>query len=375
MMQATQERPAEYIHSQLVKIPTPRRPELLERHELSESFGDFSEQLWEEFARNLPRNPMPEFLIIIIYEGKILDGYNRVHAAVPEGLVHLLDFREYVGDSPGLLANMLNGYRRNIHDPDYDPDDPHKPNEYLANILTRNLLYDKKLKIQQGGNPGALRVQEIADQTGSSTRQVRRVITTEEAGLGEYVTSGKITNEDGEQIVRAGLAPAVLSGELPIDEAQDQVKEKRRQRSLNRALRVAGADKPAAAVQGEAPEPTQAAALPVPDVETVSETPSDPVVEPRGEAAPASASDENDKAALDQAQEKYRNLRQEYETLRASHAALEQTLERVQQELTTMTQRFHEADESRTQLAQEIAELRALAVDAEVVPVPLPASA
>ena len=83
----------------------------LERHELSSVWGDMPENEFNALVRDIDevgiRDP------IVLYEGKVLDGWHRTKAAIALGLTSV-PFVEFEGDDPAGFAIRRNALRRHL---------------------------------------------------------------------------------------------------------------------------------------------------------------------------------------------------------------------------------------------------------------------
>lgn len=236
----------------LVPIPTPEDAEdqKIPRHHLSEMFKGMSDKEWEVFDIGLERYPVPQMLNIIMYEGQILDGWHRYWSACNYGKVGMLSFFEYRGPDPLTLVIMCNFSRRHIKA------------SVRAGIMALAVEMQgrgKGKKNMQGSVLGDTQKARAAA-IHVSTRQYQRAERTIGGGLGEWLTNGDITAEDGEDIVRQGLAHLVLSGEKPIEEVKKIVRDERKEKKDRRRFSLVGStpqqDPNLVVVQASAAAPT-----------------------------------------------------------------------------------------------------------------------
>lgn len=330
----------------LVPVEAPADLEALERHEVSEVFGDMDVEEWEDFLREFTANPLPEFLIIILYDGKVLDGWHRLHAAIVTKNAHLLEFREYRGVRPGMIANFANANRRSLE------------SSKRSAAVIRNYRYDRNLNGRAKGDTNErYPVDRLADSAGVSTRQMRRALNAERSGLTEYVLSGEITVEDGEQIAKLGLAEKVRSGEMTIGDASRIVRERRVERRRPKGPDTPDADDglPGQDVSAE-PEPARPEANDtVPADEPASAPP----------AARESSAASDGAAEMDQVQEKYHRLRQDYDALYTDHLALKDKAQETEEKLTSVTRRWRDSMAECDALKVRVRELEEVAGLAE----------
>ena len=210
----------------------------LARHPLSDFYGDMQDEEWEDFHKGLDDAPVPEFLNVVLYEGKILDGYHRYHWAVNNQKEHFIRFLEFTGDNPTNFVNMMNSNRRHLTTQD------------RARIATLTWEYNKSNRPSNGAR---MTQQEISEELQTTPRQMQRVSNTNKAGLGDYLRAGAITAEDGEQMSRNGMAELVLNGELTIEAAKERTRVIRRQKREEYKNRKEGRLEPAAETPVDAP--------------------------------------------------------------------------------------------------------------------------
>lgn len=98
--------------------PLARRPlpVTLERHPLSLMFGDMPENEWAELRDDIKANGLRE--PIVMYEGKVLDGWHRYKAMCAIGRDHKKHCYEYDpaedGKSPEAYVHSKNLFRRQM---------------------------------------------------------------------------------------------------------------------------------------------------------------------------------------------------------------------------------------------------------------------
>lgn len=84
----------------------------LQRHPLSEAFGDMSELEFEAVCADMAEHGYDERKKISVYEGKILDGWNRQRAAIVSHKVP--SYSEYKGNDPLGFVIRENMNRRHL---------------------------------------------------------------------------------------------------------------------------------------------------------------------------------------------------------------------------------------------------------------------
>ena len=369
MMKQSEERDLASETRNLVPVDPPADLETLERHEVSEVFGDMDDEEWEDFLKEFTANPLPEFLLIILYDGKVLDGWHRLHAAIVTRNTHLLQFREYKGGRPGMIANFANANRRSLE------------SSIRSAAVVRNYRYDRSMGGRNGDDVDEFPTDELADSARVSTRQMRRALNAEKAGLGDYVLSGEITAEDGEQIAKLGLAEKVRSGEMTIGEASKIVRDLRVERRRPKAPEAAAppsVSDPPLPVDG-APSAPQAVSDPPLPVDGAPSAP--PAVAIASRSAPpspiADPRDSDGAAELDQVKEKYHQLRLDYDALHNEHVALKEKQQDTEEELAAANRRWQESMAECDALRSRVAELELAAGcgESEVEVAPIPESA
>ena len=85
----------------------------LERHLLSVAWGDMPENDFREFVESVREHGVADPLIVLL-DGKVLDGWHRYRAAVEVGIELELVRREFLGDDPVGYVIRRNGDRRHL---------------------------------------------------------------------------------------------------------------------------------------------------------------------------------------------------------------------------------------------------------------------
>jgi hypothetical protein len=84
------------------------------RHPLSEMFGDMDAELFEGFASDMARDGYDDKQPILLYEGQVLDGWQRHQAAIKKKLSRMPTFENYKGDDPLAEVIRRNNNRRHM---------------------------------------------------------------------------------------------------------------------------------------------------------------------------------------------------------------------------------------------------------------------
>ena len=173
-----------------------------ERHPLSEVWGNMPDDEFAQLVESVDADGFADPRIII-YEEQVLDGWHRYRAARRLVMLGELDFEAYLGDDPVSFVISRNAHRR------------HLTKAQIAQIIA-------KIRPQRspGGVAGLTQAdsyhpdnlsdwsaevktqEELADEAGISDRTLRRANVIEDAGLGDDVRSGEITQAEATRRAR-----------------------------------------------------------------------------------------------------------------------------------------------------------------------------
>ena len=156
----------------------------LERHPLSALWGDMPEEDFTEMRDSVREHGL-HFPIILLYEGKVLDGWHRYRAANMAGRDY--STAEYKGGDPASFVIARNAHRRHL-----------TAGQRAACVVAchewaRSGVDTGRLK---GGAPGApphATVAEMAAKADVSERTIQQAKVAQEAGLGEKTRSGEMS--------------------------------------------------------------------------------------------------------------------------------------------------------------------------------------
>lgn len=190
-------------------LPTPpaRRPSLpgrapkprLERHPLSEVFGDMPVDQFEELKADIKKNGLLD--AITLHEGKVLDGWHRYTAAMDLGLIISRDKKqdynpEFDGETPEAFVYSKNLFRRQL------------PTAQRIEMAAKFLGYEPKGRggVQKEG-PG---MAEVAKAAGVSTRTVMRTLSAPKVTHVTSPTLEKLQAEESKLVKRLEAVRAAI---------------------------------------------------------------------------------------------------------------------------------------------------------------------
>ena len=230
--------------------------EQLTRHPLSTLWGDMPEDQYREFVEGIRERHRRQMIMIL--DGKILDGWHRYKACLELGIEPFLAV--YTEDDPVGYVIRLNAMRRHL-----------TPGQRAACIVAchewaktgrpqkgdRGSSFstedDPDTARLMGGAPGSplpATVSKMAEEASVSERTIQRAKVAEEAGLGDAVRSGELSPKAAATQARQQPgAPPKPKGptlterlEAQVDALQMEVHEKaQRIEGLERELREARA--------------------------------------------------------------------------------------------------------------------------------------
>ena len=167
------------IDSQFVDAST------LQRHELSEIFGDMPADDFQSLIESVKANGFIE-PILRIYEGQIIDGWHRFRAAKELALLHKLRFQDYRAEKEGNPVDFV--LARNVD------------RRQLSAGQRAQIIVEMHDRYGHGGNrtnkspQGDLKTrEELSKKAGVGLRTFDRAIAVQKAGESKAVISGKKT--------------------------------------------------------------------------------------------------------------------------------------------------------------------------------------
>ena len=158
--------------------------EPLERHSLSAAWGDMLEDQYRDFVESVKEHGVTDPLIVLL-DGKVLDGWHRHRAAVEVGIDQELVCKEFLGDDPVGYVIRRNGDRRHL-----------TPGQRAACVVA---CYEwaergRPRKSEPGSYfPSHATEQEMAAASGTSTKTIQQAKVAQECGLGEQTRSGELS--------------------------------------------------------------------------------------------------------------------------------------------------------------------------------------
>ena len=241
------------------------------RHPLSALWGDILDEEYADMLESVRQHGFtnPD---IRLYQGMVLDGWNRCEIGLELGRLDELTFHEYVGEDPAAYVISQNAHRRHLsgsqrasivaacrewspvgrpksaqqpeenYDPgSYFPGDESAPAE---NYEPSSYFSDDNQGTSEAGDPHGenydpgsyfsgdsetrpATAREMAADARVSTRTIQFAKVAGEAGLGEYVRSGQVSARAAANIAKAGLAEQVTSGAITILEAAGHLRANR----------------------------------------------------------------------------------------------------------------------------------------------------
>ena len=161
----------------------------LERHEMSAIFRDMSDEEYQSLLVSVEQDGFIDN-VVRLYEGQILDGWNRYRAAKELNLIRKLRFKQWHEDEhrdgdPRVFVLGRNLYRR------------HQDKAVRAQItVTFNERFGLGMnqhseRVHQNDEPKTR--EELAKEAGVSTATIDRAIVVEKEGKSEAVISGETT--------------------------------------------------------------------------------------------------------------------------------------------------------------------------------------
>ena len=156
----------------------------LERHLLSVAWGDMPENDFREFVESVREHGVADPLIVLL-DGKVLDGWHRYRAAVEVGIELELVCREFLGDDPVGQVIRRNGDRRHL-----------TPGQRAACVVA---CYEWAERGRPGKSepgsyfPSPVTEQEMAAAAGTSTKTIQQAKVAQEGGLSEQTRSGELS--------------------------------------------------------------------------------------------------------------------------------------------------------------------------------------
>lgn len=171
--------------------------ETLKSHPIAECWPHVSKEDYAKLIESIRTHQDAE-LTVWVYEGMILDGRHRYHAAIKAGVTPTI--RQYKGDDPIGFAQAMNDRRR------------HYTTGQLAMIAEKlaTLAHGQKKPDAQVCASTPKTQQETAEKMGVSRRAVQQARRVREADpkVAEEVEAGEISLNKAEQIVKEKVAAA-----------------------------------------------------------------------------------------------------------------------------------------------------------------------
>ena len=153
----------------------------LERHHLSEIWGDMDEPLFNALVADIREYGVRE--PVVLFEGKVLDGWHRIRAAIEAGLVHI-PVNEFAGDDPAGFVIRRNALRR-----------PLTTQQRVAIVAMAREWHPPGRSGEAGLAAQALvrTEKQLAEESGSSVALVQKVKQQIRAGHGTKIATGEET--------------------------------------------------------------------------------------------------------------------------------------------------------------------------------------
>ena len=178
-----------------------------ERHHLSEVWGNMPDNQFQEFVEEYKKDHKQQ--MVVLYEGKVLDGWHRYMASLTVGLEPF--FNELnAGIDPVAYVIQHNGLRRHL-----------EPSQRASIIVHLNDWAER-------GRPKTSTVADLmpvmtnsqmAGEAGVSERTITNARTAESGGLGDAVRSGEMSATAAANQVREQNRPAQYAP--PVDAPPD----------------------------------------------------------------------------------------------------------------------------------------------------------
>lgn len=154
-----------------------------ERHPLSAICGDMPDAQLKELASDINANGQKD--AVVLYEGKVLDGWHRYSACVMNG--QAARAVEYQGTDPAGYVASKNLHRRSL-----------TASQRAAIIVRLREWAPAHRPPEKKGAPGAPLMppatnDQLAGEAGVSKRTIQQAKKAEEAGLGDAVANGEVS--------------------------------------------------------------------------------------------------------------------------------------------------------------------------------------
>lgn len=215
-----------------------------ERHELSELCGDIPQA---DFRKMVDGARKTEAVFeIVLYEGKVLDGWHRYLCAIEVDIEPV--FTYYEGTDPASFVLYANVHRR------------HNTQSQVAQIRVRlqqwqdDVAVGAVAKMVSGNTEESFTQSELAGFAKPSDRTMRAAKRAERAGLGDMVISGEISTSLADKVITEGLDGELRSGELKPEDAWGEVNASRAARKETNGT-PPGSDRAAPVAVPEPEEP------------------------------------------------------------------------------------------------------------------------
>ena len=219
--------------------------ELLQRHPLSAAWGDMPEDQYREFVESVREHGVTDPLIVLL-DGKVLDGWHRHRAAVEVGIDLELVCREFLGDDPVAYVIRRNGERRHLtagqraicvakcyewRGTGLQPGQGRNEDGTLTapGVNTVYNRSDEQQADEDSQTHGSDGSSETAGADGESAGEAGQ---DQEARLAPSSTEmanelgvSRQTVQQAKAIIRAGLDDAVMANEMPFSTAAQQAKD------------------------------------------------------------------------------------------------------------------------------------------------------
>ena len=177
-----------------------------ERHPLSEVWGNMPDDEFAQLVESVDADGFADPRIII-YEEQVLDGWHRYRAARRLAMLGELDFEAYLGDDPVAFVISRNARRRHLTQGQIAQIiakiRPQRSQGGVSGLTQPDSHQPDKLS----GWSGEVKTQEeLADEARISDRTLRRANAIEDAGLGDQVRSGEMTQAEATRRARGDYA-------------------------------------------------------------------------------------------------------------------------------------------------------------------------
>lgn len=163
----------------------------LEQHPLSAAFPPMSHTEFESLCENIREHGQRPGMEVVIFEGKVLDGWHRHNACYEVGLVPRTIL--FAGKDPVEFVKAMNLHRRHL-----------SASQRAAAVVACNEWHDRgESKSEPGADlPKKVTTAEMAKEAEVSTRTIEHAKAAQRAGMGEAVRDGEISAKEAAEVAK-----------------------------------------------------------------------------------------------------------------------------------------------------------------------------